>query len=302
MISKLFLSVIPAVLFFFTICAIGALLYFFRFSKRGRKSPLTGQLLRGPGESLRMQIEDLSINIDAYIVVEAAIPILVFSTYLSQIFLGGDKQNISSIIIYILIAAIFIALIMIKLWRLLKQRRSLYLALDCELAVGQELNHLMLEGCRVYHDFPADKFNIDHVVVSPKGVFAVETKGRSKPYTKRGGEETKIVYDGEALNFPGWKEKKPLKQARWQATWLSEWLSSAVGEKISVQPVLSFPGWYVDQEKKDDLIFLYGKPTFLAKLPNNEALPQGLIQRIAHQIEQRCRDVEPVAYSHSRKQ
>ena len=28
----------------------------------------------------------------------------------------------------------------------------------------------------VYHDIQADQFNIDHVVVGPSGVFAVETK------------------------------------------------------------------------------------------------------------------------------
>jgi len=34
----------------------------------------------------------------------------------------------------------------------------------------------MLDGYHVYHDFPAERFNIDHVVVGPAGAFAIETK------------------------------------------------------------------------------------------------------------------------------
>lgn len=63
----------------------------------------------------------------------------------------------------------------------LNLRRSYQLGYEGEIAVGQELNQLMLDGYRVYHDFPGDKFNIDHIVVGPPGVFAVETKARSKP-------------------------------------------------------------------------------------------------------------------------
>jgi len=48
---------------------------------------------------------------------------------------------------------------------------------DAALAVGQELDRLMREGAWVYHDVLGDNFNIDHVVVSPRGIFAIETKG-----------------------------------------------------------------------------------------------------------------------------
>ncbi len=179
----------------------------FRAGEKGRRSPLTRELLRSPGESIRAQIEDISINIDSFLVVMVTFPVVVYSTYLSQMYFVGGKQSNFSIVIYLLLAGLPTLFWAVKIWRLLKQRRSLYLGLDCELAVGQELNHLMLEGCRVYHDFPADKFNIDHVVVSSKGVFAVETKGRAKPDKKMGSAGATVVYDGQVLRFPGWCEK-----------------------------------------------------------------------------------------------
>ena len=54
----------------------------------------------------------------------------------------------------------------------------------------------MLQGFHVYHDFPAEGFNIDHIVVGAKGVFAVETKTRSKRTTANRREDATVEYDG----------------------------------------------------------------------------------------------------------
>ena len=185
-----------------------------------------------------------------------------------------------------------------RLSQLLKQRANLYLGLDAELAVGQELNYLMAHGCRVFHDFPAENFNIDHVVVGPGGTFAVETKGRAKPDKGRGSADAKLVYDGQLLSFPDWQEQAPLDQARRQAEWLQKWLSSAVGASVAVRPALALPGWFIERTKPGNVLVFNGKnPLFLAK-PQGQAgaLAADMQNRIAHQLEQRCRDVAPVAF------
>ena len=46
----------------------------------------------------------------------------------------------------------------VRLYKLMHERNAYRLGLDAELAVGRELNHLMLDGFHVYHDFPADKY------------------------------------------------------------------------------------------------------------------------------------------------
>ena len=72
------------------------------------------------------------------------------------------------------------------------------------MAVGQELDQLMRQGAATFHDLPAEQFNIDHVVVAAEGVFAVETKGFTKPNQGRGKADATVVYDGETLRFPRW--------------------------------------------------------------------------------------------------
>lgn len=72
---------------------------------------------------------------------------------------------------------------------------------------------MMLQGYHVYHDFVADKFNIDHIVVGSAGVFAVETKARAKPMSDDRSADAMVTYDGRCLYFPRWKETHPLEQA-----------------------------------------------------------------------------------------
>jgi len=164
---------------------------------------------------------------------------------------------------------------------------------DGGVATGQELNRMMLRGYHVYHDFVAEKFNIDHIVVGPAGVFAVETKGRAKPVSGNGTADSKVVYDGKCLQFPKWIKVKPLEQAKNQAQWLERWLSSATGEKTQVRPVLALPGWFVDRTSSEGIPVINPKQfKGIAKPVNGKTLDARRIESIVHQIEQRCRNIE----------
>ncbi len=269
--------------------------YWQRFKKRHRRSPLTHQLLRSPGEELSKKIEDVNTEIDSHLLVFSTLPLAVFISYL--LLSPHSKTPRNPILDLAVILAPFLLWMLWKIVKLMGIRYKLRLGLDGERAVGQELNQLMLKGCRVYHDFPAEGFNIDHIVIGPKGVFAVETKARAKPDKGRGDKDARVEYDGKALNFPDWKETKPLLQAEHQAKWLGRWISSAVGEKVDVKPVIALPGWYVHRTGRGRVMVINGKEAhFMAGRPFGKGLSEKLIQRIAHQVEQRCRDVGPLAF------
>lgn len=158
------------------------------------------------------------------------------------------------------------------------------------------MNQLLRDGYDVYHDFPAEKFNIDHIIIGPAGVYAVETKARRKPATGDGQFDAKVVYDGRKLHFPDWVETKPLEQARRIAQWLSRWLSSAVGDSVNVQPVIALPGWYVERQSPNGFPVINPKNIrSILKSSRNKALDESMVTRIVHQIDQRCRDVHPRA-------
>jgi hypothetical protein len=155
----------------------------------------------------------------------------------------------------------------------------------------------MLIGFRVYHDFPAENFNIDHTVIGTNGVFAVETNGRAKPIKG----DINVILDGQGLQFPTLYEKDPLDQAKRQAVWLAKWLTSAVGAEVSVRPVLVLPGWFIERKKPGMLIYNGKNPQVVYRIKGDSILSAEMIQRITHQIEQKCRDVTPVAYKKEKK-
>lgn len=291
-------AILIAIIVLPIIIALTITVILFQRDKRGRRTPLTGDLLRGPGESLREEIDKISQKIDDYLLnlLFLCLPPLV----LLQAFLyfGSNKLQLWQLVTVLVLYVLLIYWGTSRLYQLLKQRRNLYLGLDAEMAVGQELNHLMLHGCRVFHDFSCRGFNIDHVVIGPGGVIAVETKGRAKRDQGGGSADAKVIFNGEYLRFPGWLEKNPVLQARRQAVWLQKWLTSAVGQTVKVRPALALAGWYVERTKTGDVLVYNGKsPVFLTN-PNitGDRLSAEMIQRIVHQVELRCRNVEPVAY------
>ncbi|MEQ8693427.1 MAG: nuclease-related domain-containing protein [Pseudomonadales bacterium] len=194
----------------------------------------------------------------------------------------------------------WVVLVAIAIRRLLKRFdriRVLRLAYECELAVGQELDQLMRFGFRVFHDVQAGKFNVDHLVIGPAGVFAVETKGRSKRMDDAaGGGKTvyRVAYENGVLTFPGWSESEPPKQAARQASWANKWLSEAVGFPVLVKPVVVLPGWYVENKDNPAVPVIasgYIEKFFRSQRP--QALSPQQIQQISYQVDQKVRDLPP---------
>jgi len=146
--------------------------------------------------------------------------------------------------------------------------------LVAERMTGLMLNRLIGPDCIVAHDMPCDGFNIDHVVISPRGVYAVETKSFRKRKAARDEGQYKVTFDGDRLVFPGWVDKAAITQARDQARWLSKYLQKSLDRDIPVIPAVALPGWWIDKtesSKQSDVrvfspmgkgadILLYGNP------------------------------------------
>ena len=259
------------------------------YQLKKRRSPFTDNFLRSPGESLNNKIQDLSEKLAFHLVVIMVLPSIILPFHS----IPGATQNRTIPILFAAVL-IFITYFIVKLLQILNMRRHIQLGYEGEVAVGQELNQLMLTGYHVYHDFVADKFNIDHILVGSSGVYAVETKARSKPISKNGKVKYKVISNGKTLRFPNYIESDTLKQADRQAKWLSTWLGKAIGDSVRVQPVVALPGWLVDRVSRDGIPVLNQKQfrSFLGG-QKNDVLSESMIQRITHQLEQKCRNIEP---------
>ena len=281
-------------------CFVGPVLalYFLAYRKRQartrRRSPIGIDLLRGPGHSLREQLDETSDDVLFDVMLLIVMPLLLLATFLAQGHVNGLPSMMHLAPVYALGALGFVAFSIRKLMKAGARLDNLKAGFDAELAVGQELDQLMRQGAATFHDLPADSFNIDHVVISLDGVFAVETKGFTKPKQERGKAAATVSFDGNVLRFPTWTTKEPLEQADRQASWLAKWLTSAIGTPVHVLPVVALPGWFVERTGRGTVRVFSGKElSGLLKSRGATRLSPQDVHRIVHQIEQRCRTVSP---------
>jgi hypothetical protein len=92
----------------------------------------------------------------------------------------------------------------IVVWRLEDQMRTWRFGMRGEQAVAEALTDrsLAAAGYVAFHDLPGDgKWNIDHVVVGPAGVFVLETKAR--PRRKATPVHPEVVADFAGLPWIG---------------------------------------------------------------------------------------------------
>jgi len=292
--SLVFLFIYGAI--FFALFFGGAL-----WRRRGRKDrapfPENAKLLRGPGESLRRKLIALDEKSTLEFFIAFALPLLVgIALAWVAVHLSGSTQLIAlgAALIGLLASLFYVTrrlIAGIETWR------NTNLGYFGERIVGEALDPLKAEGFRVFHDVPAGDgktpFNLDHVVIGPAGVFAIETKTRRKGRARSGFAEHEIIYDGQVLAYPWGEDRHGLDQALRQARWLQTWLGQLLGADIPVQPILTFPGWMVITRARGAVTVLNPKqiPSAVA-LRGAPLLDADQIDIIARQLEARCRDVE----------
>jgi hypothetical protein len=223
--------------------------YFWWLKRDKRRSPLKGRLLHAPGQQLEVRVQTHTDGMmEAWMVITLSGPICLLAWALTFIPWAHVTFGLREWVI----VACFIVVMAFGLNRFVHHanlRRRAREGLAAERATAQELNRLMVDGCQVFHDLPGEPFNIDHVVVSPRGVFVVETKSRKKPPKRKDDEHYKVGYDGKQLHFPaGRPTARPLEQAKSYAGWLARYLRETTGRDIPVMATVALPGWYVKRE------------------------------------------------------
>ncbi|QGQ23943.1 NERD domain-containing protein [Gimesia benthica] len=295
--SNLFSVFIPILLMF---CGMGvtvAIAYIWKRKQdlKQRQSPLTQDLMRPPGYSLRLKVNEQSDEVTILFIFMLITPLLLYSLHLSQSYFGQIPESLPRTIIMLVIGLGTITLLGRRLSKVLNERKNNSLGFQGEMFTGEELNQLMLYGCRVFHDIQIDYGNIDHVVVSPSGVFSINTKMRSKAKEGKGKAEVIVDHQNNVLRFSDRSEKIDVDQLETEGRWLSKYLTSSVGMQIPVRPVLALPGWFVKQNNRRGSFSVINPKNSKWFFMNDQVeLTSKEILQVAHQLGQLCRDVEPV--------
>ncbi len=136
-------------------------------------------------------------------------------------------------------AALFAAYqltVTILAWRQLKFLR------DANIAIGHQLQWISSGHGRVFHDVPVADSVVDHVMVGPAGVYAINVVARRAP---RSGE---IRLSGDEVQFRPARKPYDISDIDAATAALAHELSKQIGQNIRVRSVIAVPGWDVSAQ------------------------------------------------------
>ena len=226
------------------------------------QSPLRAKPLRNPGDSIDKEIQGLSEDklLEAFLFASG------FSLIALWEWVGYLTHSPRRPVLFTCVALFACVVAAWRVWQIRGRVKQLRLGRDGERCVGQFLERLRDGGGQVFHDIPAPGFNLDHVIISPHGIYAVETKTFSKPSSRAA-----ITVEGDSLLVAGRRpDRNPIEQVMSAARWLADLLETTTGKRFPVRGVVVFPGWFVEQRTPRGSVWVLepkALPAFIEKEP-----------------------------------
>lgn len=207
-----------------------------------KKSPLKDRPLHVAGQSSDEKIQGyISENVSTLMIIPALLIVITIMAWVTWAF----PYKYIPIVISIITLIVFVYCLN-RLLLLRKEIKSLALGRTGERIVAEIFDSNRSQEFVIFHDIVAENFNIDHVILTTHGIFAVETKTFSKP------PKGEITFKGEKIitgNFD--TGTGIITQAESQSKWLKSMLKDSTGRDYHVMPVIVFPGWFVQPMSED---------------------------------------------------
>jgi hypothetical protein len=198
--------------------------------------------LRIAGQSLREEVDRLSE--------QGLVPLLIFSFAFwivcavawTQKFAGATPDPRFWTLLSLLVTAYG----GFQVFRLRPRIRSFRSSERSERKVTAVLDRLRPKGFVTFHNLANSGLNVDHVVVGPSGIYAIETKTRRGSGLISYGSDRELIFAGRI------NDSRPLRQAQNSARAVHRRLKERLDQARWVKPVLVFCGnWHVNGQAGD---------------------------------------------------
>jgi len=153
--------------------------------------------------------------------------------------------------------------------------------------VDEAVAPLTQRGHLIFRNFSADGLSVDHLIVGPKGIFALQTLVRPVSVKPNQPHDTMVTYDGRTLFFPNGKEHLSVDQATSCAETLSQWLSERIDAPVAARAIIALPGWQIKRISAEGISVINpSQMEALFQYIKARPLSNSVIEQIADQIEQ----------------
>jgi len=215
----------------------------FESEKKKDRLPVEGPLRRLPGQSIREERDKLlNDKLSDYLLLALGFCFLAGWEWFRR--WNALPYGAEILTVFAVVMTSYCGL---RIVRLRKEIRNLNLAERGERRVSELLTQLRRRRYVAFDDVMLTGENVDHVLVGPGGIFAIETKA----YTIFGNgcvgvDETGVLRLGNKTAFGD-----PLDQAKRCAEKLTKLLHDRTRKQYSVTPMLIFPGWTLKRAKAE---------------------------------------------------
>jgi len=215
----------------------------FRSKKRKYRPPVEGSLRRLAGQSVRDERDKLLNDTLA----DYLLLIMIFWLLAGWEWFHRWKPLPAGAEILTGAALLVTAYCVVRIFRMRKEIGNLNQAEKGERRVSELLTQLRRKRYVAFDDLLVDQSNIDHVLVGPGGIFAIETKA----YSIFGNGCVGVDESGvlRLSNKPALKN--PLRQSAASAADIAKILKDRMRRDFDVIPVLIFPGWTLKGAKAE---------------------------------------------------
>ena len=125
-------------------------------------------------------------------------------------------------------------------------RHKIKFVRDANVAVGHLLQQMSVEGTRVFHDVETSAGVVDHVLVSQKGLYAINVVAR------RSGKRAHTRIQENTIEFSNRKATQSIVEIVAKTKRLQKEFRELLGHKIRVRSVVAVPGWDIGEQSNED--------------------------------------------------
>ena len=237
---------------------------------------------RVQGESLQEKIRDNEFKVMEQVMLPAfyaAFAVLAWLLYITSYQMNFPAAVLMSVIAVVLIIRGYFKVKKTR-WVLKRYRKGL----EGERLVGETLNRLSNESTFVFHDIPGNRFNVDHIIVSTRGIFVIETKHFNREICSKFFYDGLMIYrvmkDGRKFPCP-----KLLPQIDGEARFIEQEIEHRTDMKLPVIKVAILIGSYIDGTENFKDYWLLNESSFVtAFCQQKECLDDSVVKLVATHI------------------
>lgn len=224
---------------------------------------------RVQGESLQEKIREYEFKVMEYMLLPvffAGMTLFIWYIYLASVNINLFCAVTFSIITLLSVIRGFVKVKKIRL--MLKRYRK---GLEGERLVGESLNQLSNESTYVFHDIPGERFNVDHIIVSTRGIFVIETKHFNRDQCQEFYYDGTMIYrvmkDGRKFLCP-----KLLPQIDGEARFIEHEIERRTDTKLPVIKVAILIGSYINSTENFKDYWLLNESSFVTAFKQSKEI------------------------------